>query len=262
MLFLVPTVSVERILNEFGHGWSVGNGLRQGAAQGFISKLRGGQFRHGFISGLVSKISGGIMNNYNLNTTQSTAIASLAGGLASEATGGDFTEGAMRAAFVHLYNDLSLKQSLKKLWARKGEISNSTSKGFSGLRNKGFSRLYENKGKIAMAHIYAIGGGAKGLHTLMTMDASEIKGGLVGEGLFSMLTLKIASGSGSHVGYEIVPKSNIILTRGYAYTNFLTADTIYTVYMGEMYSVDTIHPFWKASLYDCETCKAQYENFW
>ena len=36
----------------------------------------------------------------------STAIVAIFGGLASEATGGDFAEGALRAAFVHLFNDL------------------------------------------------------------------------------------------------------------------------------------------------------------
>jgi len=37
----------------------------------------------------------------------STTIVAIFGGLASDATGGDFYEGAMSAAFVHLYNDLS-----------------------------------------------------------------------------------------------------------------------------------------------------------
>ena len=36
----------------------------------------------------------------------STTIVAVFGGLASDATGGDFYEGAMSAAFVHLYNEL------------------------------------------------------------------------------------------------------------------------------------------------------------
>ena len=39
----------------------------------------------------------------------STTIVAVFGGLASDATGGDFYEGAMSAAFVHLYNDLSAR---------------------------------------------------------------------------------------------------------------------------------------------------------
>ena len=69
-------------------------------------------------------------------------------------------------------------------------------------------------------------------------------------------------GSGSHVGYEIVPSTQLWTTRLYALTNPLTYDTVYTVGGGEMFSIEEIHPFWKATLYDCETCKAQYEDFW
>ena len=48
--------------------------------------------------------------NLNGETTAgqigSTTVVAVFGGMASQATGGDFYEGAMRAAFVHLYNEL------------------------------------------------------------------------------------------------------------------------------------------------------------
>ena len=44
----------------------------------------------------------------------STAIVALFGGLASEATGGDFAEGALRAAFVHLFNELATEDCAGK----------------------------------------------------------------------------------------------------------------------------------------------------
>ena len=89
-------------------------------------------------------------------------------------------------------------------------------------------------------------GGAKGLHQIMTMDASKVKGGPMGQALFQYLTLKAGANAGSHVGYEIVPTSNYWMSRGYVYTNALTYDTIYTIGNNEMYNVDMPEsdPYW------------------
>ncbi len=46
-------------------------------------------------------------------------IAALFGGMASAASGGDFAEGALTAMVVYLYNELTLGQSMQKLY---GEI--------------------------------------------------------------------------------------------------------------------------------------------
>jgi RHS repeat-associated protein len=73
-------------------------------AQGAISDLRGDKFIHGAIAGLAAK-SGGYMAK-DMDTFTGTVIVSTFSGVASEATGGDFAEGAMAGAVVHLYNDL------------------------------------------------------------------------------------------------------------------------------------------------------------
>jgi len=142
-----------------------------------------------------------------------TTVMAPVGSVTSELTGSKFGNGAISAAFVHLFDAEydTLGKVLKGLWNKKGEI--------------------------AKAHLKAVIGGSKGVLLLFTMDASKVKGGAIRKGLFSYLTLKIASGSGAHIGYEIAPTSIRWWTRGYAYSNLLTYDTIYTVGNGEMYSV-------------------------
>ena len=91
---------------------SLGRMASHGLAQGFVSKLRGQSFRSGFISGFIGSATGRVTEALGFNGRSdgdrigSTAIVAIFGGLASEATGGDFAEGALRAAFVHLYNDI------------------------------------------------------------------------------------------------------------------------------------------------------------
>ena len=95
---------------------SINQYLAHGASQGFITVLRGGKFKNGFISGIVGKAGGqvtdvmGFSGDTMSDRIGSTTIVAVFGGLASDATGGDFYEGAMRAAFVHLYNDLSAEE--------------------------------------------------------------------------------------------------------------------------------------------------------
>lgn len=100
------------VAETFGHGWSIEGAIAHGATQGFVSKLRGQSGRSGFISGFVGKVSGSLSNSYfggetTADTIGSTTVATVFGGLASQATGGDFTEGALRAAFVHLFNEIA-----------------------------------------------------------------------------------------------------------------------------------------------------------
>jgi hypothetical protein len=61
------------------------------------------------IAGLAAK-SGGYLAQ-GMDTFTGTVIVSTFSGVASEATGGDFAEGAMTGAIVHLYNDVA-----KGLW--------------------------------------------------------------------------------------------------------------------------------------------------
>ena len=111
------------LANGIGHGLgadgeqifatnSMNQYLAHGVSQGFIAILRGGKFEHGFISGIIGKAGGeatdamGFTGDTMSDRIGSTTIVAVFGGMASQATGGDFYEGAMRAAFVHLYNDL------------------------------------------------------------------------------------------------------------------------------------------------------------
>jgi len=199
--------------------------LAHGLSRAMIRVVQGGKALGGFLSGFAGSLLGGLAKGVqNVDIMTKTIMVAIAGGTASVLGGGKFANGAMSAAFVFMFNEMgkSLKWSLKRLWERKGTI----------LRD----------------HWRGIKGGAKGLHALLTSNPSSVKGGLVGQGLFEMLTLKVGASSGSHMGYEIVPIENIWLTRGYAYTNFLTYDTVYTVGSGQMYTApDTCQavPWWR-----------------
>jgi len=70
----------------------------------------------------------------------------------------------------------------------------------------------------------------------MTMNPSQVPGGLVGEGLYEGLTLRMGAGNGSSIGYELetVP---LTTTRILGYTNPLIIDSVYTVGTGDMFSI-------------------------
>ena len=110
------------IANDIGDGrgkeldWQT-KAFLHGATQGIISELRGGSFRSGFISGVVGKVGGRVAINYGGDPIANATIIGVFGGIASEAIGGEFYEGAMRAAFVYLYNDV-----MKSLY--RGEYKN------------------------------------------------------------------------------------------------------------------------------------------
>ena len=99
---------------------------------------------------------------YGGNPIANASIIGVFSGMASRATGGDFYEGAMRGAFVYLYNDLSMKESFRMLWKKM------------------------TNGEIGSDAIEGVIGGAKGLHQIMTMDASKVKGGFMGKHYFNI----------------------------------------------------------------------------
>lgn len=86
---------------------TVGTHLAHGISQGAISQLRGGKFKAGFFGAIIGGLSpAGMMAKLNVGSLLSrTMIASVFGGLASLATGGKFEDGAMAAAFRHLFNE-------------------------------------------------------------------------------------------------------------------------------------------------------------
>ena len=82
-----------------------------GIAQGTISELRGGNFRSGFVGAVAGSVAGGasgrVMGSLGVasNVGSRTAVAGIFGGLAAKASGGSFEDGAVSAAFTHLFND-------------------------------------------------------------------------------------------------------------------------------------------------------------
>ena len=84
-----------------------------GAVAGALNVIQGGEFLHGFASGAAGAIGGmvgvGIFGQPGRAGDAGgfigrTAIASVAGGAASKLSGGKFANGAVTAAFAHMYN--------------------------------------------------------------------------------------------------------------------------------------------------------------
>ena len=149
------------------------------------------------------------------------------GGTASLLGGGKFANGAFSGAFVYLFNHQ------KGFWGGVKEFA----KGFKLLGKMAKETLNLPYSKIGKSVINGTIGGAKGLHSIMVMDPKSVKGGIIGQALFEYATLKIGAGSGSHVGYEIVPSEMLWTTRMYGYTNPLIIDTAYTTGSGNMFSI-------------------------
>ena len=90
--------------------------LVHGGIQGAMSVAQGGEFIHGFAAGAVGAVAGlatGSIFKGHPSTwgpgarVGSTAIAAVAGGTASKLAGGKFANGAITAAFAHMYNQMS-----------------------------------------------------------------------------------------------------------------------------------------------------------
>lgn len=93
-------------------GGGLGPWLAHGISQGVITQLRGGQFKSGFVGGIIGKASDAALGEMGGNgpaaVAARTVTAAVFGGLAAEATGGSFADGALAAAMVHLFNDENL----------------------------------------------------------------------------------------------------------------------------------------------------------
>ncbi len=87
--------------------------VAHGISQGATSEIMGGSFKDGFIGGAVGSIAGGMMGKGGGwdAVAKRTAIAATAGGVVTELGGGKFANGAMSAAFVHLFNDEDLARA-------------------------------------------------------------------------------------------------------------------------------------------------------
>ncbi len=102
-----------------------------GVAQGIMSELSGGEFRSGFLGGLVGHAAGRLAGQGKLGELlgktiySRTATAAVIGGTAAAVSGGKFANGAVSAAFAHLFNNESKKWSFEKLkdsYQTKGEL--------------------------------------------------------------------------------------------------------------------------------------------
>ncbi|CAA2142181.1 FG-GAP-like repeat-containing protein [Hyphomicrobium sp. ghe19] len=84
---------------------------------GALSVAQGGSFLEGFASAGLGSVGGfagaDLVGNSPDGLFVRTAFAATAGGLASEITGGKFSNGAITASFAHLYNDENIGA---KLW--------------------------------------------------------------------------------------------------------------------------------------------------
>lgn len=91
--------------NEFGRA------LAHGAVGGAAEEIQGGSFRHGFYAGFAGSAAGSVVGQSGLQGMEGnagvatrTAIVATAGGTASALGGGKFANGAITAAFQHLFN--------------------------------------------------------------------------------------------------------------------------------------------------------------
>jgi RHS repeat-associated protein len=90
-------------------GAEIARNTLHGISQGTITAASGGDFKSGFIGAFVGHAVGaGVMSKISGSGPGSilarTMVAATAGGLASKWGGGKFANGAVSAAFVHLFN--------------------------------------------------------------------------------------------------------------------------------------------------------------
>ena len=79
-----------------------GTAVAHGVAQGTVSVLRGGKFKEGFAGGFMGHMAGGTFKGKSIYTR--TAFSAVVGGTISKVVGGKFANGAVSAAFTHLFN--------------------------------------------------------------------------------------------------------------------------------------------------------------
>jgi len=218
------------VANVIGSSWGSGiaggakRALAHGLSRAVINRAQGGKWSAGFWSGLAGSALGGL-SNFAKSLGGKMAISAIVGGTASRLGGGKFANGAVSAAFVHMYN---YEAHLPK-WAPPKSTE----------RTELIPRILNNSVRFILSAGDVIGeafsGAAHGLHQIMTMDSSQVPGGLIGEGLFGGLTLRMGAGNGSSYGYERNLKP-LYVTRQIAYTNPVVLDSTATIASGEMFT--------------------------
>ncbi len=139
----------------FGHDWgTLGQAVAHGISQGVITQIRGGKFNGGFISAFISKLTGGALQKLGIDGDDAgeivlgTAATAIMGGLASEASGGSFYDGAVSAAVVYLYNDLKTKRDRQKYIFKKARELLKDAKIYPGKYGDKIIELLKREGGI------------------------------------------------------------------------------------------------------------------
>ena len=100
------------VANVIGSSWGSGiaggakRALAHGLSRAVINRAQGGKWSAGFWSGLAGSALGGL-SNFAKSLGGKMAISAIVGGTASRLGGGKFANGAVSAAFVHMYNAMS-----------------------------------------------------------------------------------------------------------------------------------------------------------
>jgi len=143
----------DSFLSNFANKGAMEKAIAHGLSQGTLSQIVNGDFKSGFIGGSISSLSGSYMEGGrgdSLGVSGRTVVAATAGGIAAELGGGKFGNGAMSAAFVHLFNaeGFDMDGWFEKNMPTEGEIYLEAGK------------QYVEGGKaVAKIAPYAIGGG-------------------------------------------------------------------------------------------------------
>ena len=134
--------------------WVGGRGLGRfqahaahGLAQGGVSRLAGGSFRAGFWGGSVGHWAGGrallLGGNDAMSMAGRTAAAAVAGGAAAELGGGKFENGAVSAAFAHLFGNENKEAEIRR------DIHGRYKKGEDGKAPLDATRRFDSRSEAA-----------------------------------------------------------------------------------------------------------------
>jgi RHS repeat-associated protein len=161
-----------------------------GVAQGTLSEAFGGDFKSGFIGAFVGHSVGAKLRQLMPDTIVGRTIAaSVTGGIASKLGGGKFANGAVSAAFSHLFNNemskqrhttslgddpkkdpvigLVVSEGAKERYMQCGGEKNScgVTWSVSGVLTAEEAQMINNQNGVAATHVSTVAGVASGILT-------------------------------------------------------------------------------------------------
>jgi hypothetical protein len=132
----VLRASIDFGVGEFTEGMSIyANALSHAVVDGTYAAVNGDSFASGFASGGFGALGGNYGGPYG------TFVAALSGGTGAALSGGKFEEGAMRGAFIYLYNHEQHKKDGERGSAKSGQEALKSSLG--ALMSVAFDRTAE-----------------------------------------------------------------------------------------------------------------------